>query len=68
MFNVSMAGEREAAKDGAVPAHEHLPQAGDRQNAEAADSGPHHPDGVKTCHRRHYHHERKSTRCTELHV
>lgn len=43
-LNVSMAGEREAAEDGAIPADEHFPQAGDRQDAEGAQPCPQHPD------------------------
>lgn len=44
MLNVSTAGKREAAEDGAIPADEHFSQAGDRQNAEGTHPGPKHPD------------------------
>lgn len=63
-----MAGEGEAAEDGAIPTNEHFPQTGDRQDAEGTHPGPKHPDRAETCHRWHHHHERKSTRCSELHV
>lgn len=39
-----MAGEGEAADDGAIPANEHFPQTGDRQDAEGTHPGPKHPD------------------------
>lgn len=68
VLGVSMAGKGEAAKDGAIPADEHFPQAGDRQNAKGTHPSPKHPDRAKTCHWWHHHHEWKSTRRTELHV
>ena len=39
-----MAGEGEAAEDGAISANDHFPQTGDRQDAEGAHPGPKHPD------------------------
>lgn len=63
-----MAGEGEAAKDGAIPANGHFPQTGDRQDAECAHPGPKRPDRAETRHRWRHHHERRSARCSQLHV
>lgn len=63
-----MAGKREAAEDGAVPANAHFPQAGNREDAASAHPGPKHPDRAKARYRWLHRHERKSSRCTELHV
>lgn len=67
-LNVSIEGEREVAEDGAIPAHEHFPQAGGWQDAEGAQPRPQHSDWAEARCWWHHYHERKSARCSGLHV